>query len=230
VSIKILELVKAIKTRSKHPYRFVGTSLYYVPTPKNACTSIKNALYQYNYKKPCEKFYFLGKRIDAHEYYPSKMNASLNWTQSKNVFGITRDPFKRFISVYCNRVLHHKDLKPFETKIENSGLAATPSIIEFVENLETYQSICPTILHHTAPQVSFLGVNPEAYWQLYDISELTNLKVDVKKEFGIDLTLEHMQTGGGEYKNEALDSLTPQLISKIKDYYELDYKAFGRYR
>jgi hypothetical protein len=34
---------------------------------------------------------------------------------------------------------------------------------------------------HTAPQVSFLGVNPEAYWQLYDISELTNLKVDVKK-------------------------------------------------
>lgn len=86
-------------------------NLVYIPIPKNACTSIKQALHEieFGYLFNANLLEFNDYQ-EIHEYYQLRPHAFTGVNRLKrktNVtrFAVIRDPVERLISCYRNRVL-----------------------------------------------------------------------------------------------------------------------------
>jgi len=223
------ELMRVIKGRSKYPYAFKNSNIYYVPVPKNACSSVKKALYQYNFGQEHKIRYLFGQILDSHRYFPSRKFHKIRVDNDSKIFAIVRDPFDRFISCYCNRVLHHKDLLKSEKKIKDAGLELNPSINYFVDHLKEYQSFSTSIMHHTLSQVSFLGSDTSIYWRIFPISEIKSLEQELSLALKNKIKFIHAQQGGKQHKQQVLSELSTNTATKIREYYNDDYKILAEY-
>jgi hypothetical protein len=152
------------------------------------------------------------------------------------VFCVTRDPVKRLLSAYSNRVLHFGELDIVGHKgheIIDLNLAGHPSLNYFIENLEAYQSIKESVLHHTQPLVHFIGTDESIYDRIFDISEMHDLRLTLIKHWfdhGIlskedDIPLIYkVQTSGVRF---SLSDLTRKNFEKCLNIYDEDYKVFS---
>ena len=117
-----------------------GKKLIYYPCPKNANTSAK--LFFAKHAEIEDKFIFLSDRIPQykqtrHMFEKERKINIVSFLPSKQKFKkvladetccLVRDPIKRFISAYNNRILFHKD-KQFKNhtinmiieKLDNNG-------------------------------------------------------------------------------------------------------------
>ena len=114
-------------------------------TPKVATTSIFNWIYTLLYKKEFEGKKEKGTYI--HGWFKSQNNeiienVALNEFKCPEgylSFCLIRDPVKRLLSAYSNRVLYHNELvllSPKASPIIDSGLAIRPSLGCFIEHFE----------------------------------------------------------------------------------------------
>lgn len=208
--------------------------LAYVPVPKNACTTLKTFLYKFQNKRDFQDFQAGHKKFYIHDVYFTweykywKFNDPFSEINNSDVFifAIVRDPLSRFISSYKNRVLFHNDIG-FDIvackKCVTAGLPEKPDVNTYVQNLSFYQKVCPQILHHTLPQVHFLGPDPNFYSKIYPIKKVdSELWDDLSKIVGeaIYAPQKRLQTGGSEM---VIDPLTSENLAKIKDLYAADY-------
>jgi hypothetical protein len=148
-------------------------------------------------------------------------------------FALTRDPVKRFLSMYSNRVVFHRELSgKWETgrKLSRAGLSPDPRVNELVAHLEEYLALQPSIFHHTRPQVDFLGSDLSVYHRLADISEVGEVIEDIKDMWRSNglascadaaRPLRRSQTGGPKL---GLEVLTAESFEKLLDYYAEDYR------
>ena len=142
------------------------------------------------------------------------------------IFAIVRNPLSRFLSSYKNRVLIADDIgvdNLASKKCVKAGLPIKPDINTFVQNLSFYQENCPSILHHTLPQVSFLGHNPNFYSKIYPINKVdSELWEDLSKIVGEEIaTPQKENQGAGSWL--VIDQLTSENLAKIQDLYSADY-------
>jgi hypothetical protein len=217
------------RNRYTYPHCLKGTNIYYWPVPKNACTSIKKAVYDFNYNESFQAQVFFGKKVGIHGIFPAKTNKSKSIDTSKRNFCIIRDPVSRFISLYTNKVLHRKVLEKYKPNILNKRLEIAPDINYFVDNFESYASISATIKTHAVPQFKYLGESPEKFWKIYNLSEISLLQADIRLVVGDKFKIKHFQNGGTELKEYARNLLSPSSIQKIKKLYSIDYEVFGKY-
>ncbi len=213
-----------------HQIRLAKEQLIYIPIPKNACTSVMHALHEiefgYTYDHDAHRQW--GYR-DIHDYYQKRSDA---FTGVKELhksdcisFAIVRDPVKRVVSCYRNRVVDLKDLEKSRMVLEHEGLPVEPDINTFVLRLEEYQKANKIIEHHSRPQAKFLD-NTLAYLDyVYPIEEFDML-VDMLKEYKPDLEMKSKKTGGSSY---SLQDLSAEALEKAIAFYKKDYELLKGY-
>ncbi len=139
---------------------------------------------------------------------------------------MVRDPVRRFLSAYGNRVLHHRELswKLAGRKLRELGLEATPDLDLFIDRYEDYPQAHPSILHHTRPMVDFLGSDPDYFARVYRFEELPQFVADISERIGRPVEIGHEQTGGPKFKPS---DLSAAQLRKLQEIYKRDYEVFG---
>lgn len=209
--------------------------LFYVPIPKVACTTLKHLCFYIQNKKQFENFVFGTKKFSIHTLSPTvahKCWKKSNIMQDHAVinlafkFCVVRNPVKRLLSCYSNRVLYHNDLKHNIDELKSLKLSVKPSLDEFVDQFQQYFEISPSIYHHARPMCAYLSRESSFYHKIYDISEIDGkLMVDLSNLCGVSIPrIPKLQAVGIKIN---VDDLTNSQISKIKKFYHDDYKFYG---
>lgn len=146
------------------------------------------------------------KRQGKHHY----TDFNVPTVESKIRLVIKRDPVKRFISGYTNRVLHHR-------KLNNT----TPSISEFIENFEVLRVKYADIETHFRPQVQFFGKDQAKFTHIFDTNEMGKVKELFEDTYQRSFPDLRLQQGGNKNKIK----LTKEQENWISDKYKVDYES-----
>lgn len=145
------------------------------------------------------------QRSNKHHYNPNEVPIVDNPIR----LVIKRDPVKRFVSGYRNRVLHHKRTK------------TQPSFDKFVEDFDYYYNSEPDIQTHFRPQVYFFGLSKENYTHVFDTSEMSLVKELFEDTYSRSFPNLRLQQGG----NHVSINVSTEQEKKIRRLYEQDYSA-----
>jgi len=183
--------------------------LIYFPVPKNANTSLK--LFLLDHLGLLENFNinFNKKQSDLDskemeivrnyfDFMPLKQRYSpIPKNQGLIRMAVIRDPLKRFISSYKNRILFHKD--------HHFGNLKVDEVLEILEEGHFANS-------HFLPQSYFLGKNPKNFDLIKDVKNIGEIEDGINKFFGQKKKIPKLQTGGNEFELE----LNNRQIKRIK--------------
>jgi hypothetical protein len=197
----------------------------YFPVPKAACTSIKTMFFAIENGMPFKPMLRHGQMFHIHNFYGTEpfnredKDELLDYWR----FAVYRDPITRFLSCYSNRVLHFEELSQnmLSAEAQDAGAVPDPDLETFVERIELYREFSPSIRHHVAPQVSFLGRDPGYFQRIYGMAELPQLVSDLETRIGHDLDLPHEQRGGPRLT--AAD-LSANALESLQQIYHADFR------
>lgn len=203
--------------------------LFYVAVPKVACTSIKTALFKLQNGFDFQDFITNWRYIHIHHpsVYPSMPFVDLNKENLDGYFkvALVRDPVERFLSAYSNRVGHYRELSAerIGEAATAQGLRPDPDLHEFIEHLDAYRAVSPSILHHTDPMWVFLGEDPAFYDRIFNLRYIDAFAKTISEMTGTEFTIPRLQTQGEKI---SVDTLSPAEKRKIEDFYARDYDMF----
>ena len=210
--------------------------LLYVPVPKNACSSIKSLMFELENGFKFSPVDQDGKKITSihqvyfsHKFSFERVKSLVPEWRSYFKFCVVRDPLRRFVSAYRNRVLFHGELSEralAASRISSSMLLPNPPIEYFVEHLSLYRIASWSMMHHTDPQVDFLGDWLDFYDYICPFEELSVLSDQLSLRIGRAISLERLQDGGPPLD---VSTLRPATKKQLYQYYEKDYLALRKY-
>ena len=194
--------------------------LVYYPCKKNANSSAK--LFFLKHMGLDNKIYFIEDEVPRHnkELYLKKkisykdkinlikifpVNQKFQEVDSDLKCCITRNPIKRFISAYKNRILFHKDEKFFNFSIDE--------VIEKLEN-GLFENT------HFLPQNYFLGNNLDYFDIVADVENIFLFEKKINNFFNNKIKFPKIQKGGNEF-NIKLNIIQKEKIKKI---YKKDFE------
>jgi len=204
--------------------------LIYIPIAKNACTSILYALYEIEYNRVYDnaKLKQFGYKY-VHDFYKKRSEAYTSVEKlkatDKLVFTVIRDPVKRFISCYRNRVVDLKDLEETKDLLEQKGLPLEPDINTFALRLQEYRNVNKVIEHHSRPQSHSLGNTLSYVDKIFFLDNFEEIK-EFLKRFKPGLKLRQAKTGGSFF---SLSDLSPEALEKIITFYSEDYRLLSEF-
>jgi len=187
--------------------------------PKVACTTIKYALYEVE-----EQEAFSRQKYGFHIHgYINKRRCSI-MDQCERRFVVIRDPIKRFLSAYGNRVTFHNELS--ETKVSKEFHKEipffNPTLDQFIQHFDAYRKAQKSINHHTKPLHNFLEGEALSYFtDIYKLEDLLCFEADLSDVFGKNVCFEHRQTGGKKF---TLKDLSQAQVERLLGYYRQDYE------
>ena len=202
--------------------RSTGRKLVYYPVAKNANSSAK--LFFLKHLKIDKNYYFISDKVPEYKINQDSKYKNLdkkynlvNFLPSYTPFQkmdvdekccIVRDPLKRFISAYKNRVLFHKDVGFQDLNINE--------IIEKMEN-NSFDN------RHFLPQTYWLGNNLKYFTIVSNISNIEIFINGVNNFFQSKVEFPRIQIGGTVENIE----LNNNQINKLKKIYSSDYDLIG---
>lgn len=194
--------------------------------PKVATTSIKNVFYRIENGHPFDPANHDGRHI--HQVLGSGAGVSEEaFEQYRDYwkFTVVRDPVKRILSCYANRIAHHNDLgRNFKVslKLRLRGLPPRPSLERFIMDLERYRKYSRNIEHHSDSVATFIGADPARLDAVYPIERLADLADELGRRTGHDVAMPHEESGGPKIKVSDLSERSyRKLIEFTKHEYEL---------
>ena len=197
--------------------------LVYYPVAKNANSSVK--LFLIKHLGVEDNFYNLDNTLPRylqtkkiHEKYKGKQDIIHflpSYTEFKKInvdykCCLVRDPIKRFISAYRNRILYHKD-----NAFKNHSVDL---IIEKLEN-KNFEN------KHFLPQNYWLGNDLKYFDIVANTNNITFFVRKINEFFKKEIDFPKMQIGGKEFKI----SLNNSQVDKLKKIYENDYELIKDY-
>lgn len=204
--------------------------LTYVSIPKVACTSLKHMFFEVENDRPFATFSTNGKSYHIHQFYKGLDFSELPTNKIADHIRMTvlRDPVRRLLSCYSNRVLHHKELSRAKAgpKLSKAGLQPNPDLALFLDRIEEYCAAVGSIGHHARPMVDIIGRDPGYFDHIYPIERIGDFAKTAGKIIGKPLTVPHKQTGGPKLN---VSDLTPAQIAGIRRRYGEDYDIWGKY-
>ncbi len=202
--------------------RNTGRKLVYYPVAKNANSSAK--LFFLKHLKIDKNYYFISDKIPEYKINEDPKYKNLdkkynlvNFLPSYTPFQkidvdekccIIRNPIKRFISAYKNRILFHKDFGFQNLSIDE--------IIEKMEN-KSFDN------KHFLPQSYWLGSDIRYFTIVSNISNMEAFINGVNNFFQKKVEFPRIQIGG---TNKNID-LTSSQKNKLKKIYSSDYDLIG---
>lgn len=205
--------------------------LVFFPMAKNCSTSIKHLFYRLEVGMPfraARKKYGLVGHV--HKYYPTQTKEE--WQSIFDAYksiAIVRDPLKRFLSAYGNRVVHMKVLETTgnaSVKIRLAGYPLQPSLEQFVQNLEFYCDASSYLKNHIAPQQTIVGGIFQKINRVYDISQVPEFESFMSERYGKPIVLPREQSGGPKF---TASDLSKSSLKKLLNFYRKDYEMLSQF-
>lgn len=197
----------------------------YFPVPKSACTSIKSLFFQIENGVPFKPMTRHGQMFHIHNFYGTVPFGRIAHDRLRDFwrFAVYRDPISRFLSCYSNRVLHFRELSAgmLSAEAQKAGALPDPDLETFIERIEIYRLYSPSIQHHCAPQVQFLGRDPDYFHRIFTLQTLDEMVAELSQRTGRSLQLPHEQRGGPKLTP---DNLSPKAQAALRELYRADYR------
>lgn len=198
-------------------------NLAYIPIPKNCSTSIKNYLYEMlrgekfkRYKKKNGKtFYIHNYWMAENKTNPNRESIFVKSDATKS-FVVIREPIKRYISSFANRVVNHGAL----------GKQNNLTLNDFTNDFETYIKNTRELNHHMAPQSEWICDDLSAFDWVFTTNEIQKMNKIISVYTNTDIEIPRLQTGGPNL-NPA--DLSKKNFYRLIDYYYEDYKTMRDY-
>lgn len=204
-----------------HRYKFI-----YYPMPKNASTSLKSLIFKIEFKDVQERgrshLAYASYLFDHFQIAPELEDKYFH-------FFVYRDPIKRFISSYINRIWEKEDIKKTNQYNNNLGdpLPDYPDINDFIENLEDYILRYKSIFHHFIPQFCFLNKRVKNYYG-YDVAEIYLIEQKLEELCG--KKLETPKRNVSVKKPDVNTDITAKNLTKLYAFYQHDYQNINQIR
>ncbi|MEX0906077.1 MAG: sulfotransferase family 2 domain-containing protein [Balneolaceae bacterium] len=205
--------------------------LLYIPVPKNACTSIKQALHYIEFGRLFDTSRDVhAAYTDIHDYYKKQPEAFTSINDLKEVknlvrFAVVRDPLERLISCYRNRVVQLGDLHADAGTLEKINLPAEPDLNTFILNLRKYRKASKSIEHHSRPQSSFFGGTLAYLDHVFPIEKSDDLH-EMLQEYSQGLKLLKRKSGGPKAD---FSDLSKKAQEHAIRFYQKDYKLLSNF-
>ncbi|MEY8831298.1 sulfotransferase family 2 domain-containing protein [Sedimentitalea sp. XS_ASV28] len=201
----------------------------YMPLPKAACTSVKAGLALVDPAIDTSLETIAQNPDIVHGYYrtrrfrPHRWQAYEGWWR----FAVVRDPLKRLLSAYTDRVVKRRDLyKSPKLRRQDATLPRDPDPDFFFRHLPEYRQAASVIKHHVLPAHLFIGLKPHRYDRVYKIEEMGELARDLAERIGQDVNLPRFNES-----SDKLDyaDLQPDTQSCIREFLNEDYEQLDAY-
>ncbi|MGV6849418.1 MAG: sulfotransferase family 2 domain-containing protein [Marinibacterium sp.] len=173
--------------RHQHPVIAVDSAnVAYMAVPKAACSTVKSLLAQID---PNVDLPEPGGDLHAflHRTYPTVRFNPRHWDAkaSHYRFTVIRDPLRRLLSVYTNRVVDLQELKNCANiRRGRVDLPTDPDPDYFFLNLDAYRKAASSIKHHSLPIWMFTGERLDHFDRVYRTDELPQLALDLGERAG----------------------------------------------
>ena len=158
---------------------------------------------------PFRAYAVQGVRVDANTLVANyRFNrADHDALRGYRRFALLRDPVKRFLSGYSNRVLHYRELsiEAAGQRLLSEGLPPDPDLGTFVENYLGYLRCSRPLARHFLQQQKFIGNSPEYFERIFRLEDMEDLVRFVNAACGTDAKMPRLQTGGPKLNFFALD-------------------------
>ncbi len=202
--------------------------LSYFSVPKIACTSLKHFFFEVENGFEFREYKASGREMHIHNAaYPCRPIAKepRKLVRDHWKVAVVREPIGRLLSCYSHRVLYHNELDAVQLTPEDveRGMTTRPDLSTFIAHLERYSELSPSIEHHAAPMVRFLGSDAEYFDRIYRIDETGQLMEDVAERVGSSPKAQRLSRGGGLKASQ----LTDEEQERLRTYYAEDFRVFG---
>ena len=203
--------------------------ILYPAVPKAGCSSVKAMLAEIDPS-------FEGEPSDPsstllfHRAYPTRRwrKKRFNEFSEGYRFTVVRDPVKRLMSVYTNRVVDKKDLHKSRRLKKRGLLSLDPDPDTFFLNLDRYARLSSSIHHHIIPTRYFTGPGLSVYSRVYKTEEMSTVAEDLGRISGREISVRRSNKSKARLKFEDLqpftkNTLLPRLNAEydfLKTYYE----------
>lgn len=198
-------------------------NLAYIPIPKNCSSSIKTYLYEMLYDKKWKSYKKdNGRKIHIHTHWsfqnkknPDREDVFVKSDTTKS-FLVLREPIKRYISAFANRVVKHGAL----------GSSEKITLNEFSNDFETYIKDVTEMRHHMTPQTNWINNDLSEFDWVFTTNEIQKMHKIISKYTKTNIDFPRLQTGGPKLN---LTDLSKENFYRLIDYYYEDYKTFKDY-
>lgn len=198
------------------PYLLPDKKIAVFFSPKGAGTSLRAFLFELENGFAFRPYRVQGTEISANNLVANTRfrgvdhDAIAGWRR----FAVVRDPVKRLLSAYSNRVLHYKELSVAAAgeALRKKGLAADPDVETFFANIDGYRGVSKWIRRHTQPQEYFLGPDQGYFDAIYRVEDIGVFAEAMNTEYGTSAVMPREQTGGPKFAFEALPEATKQAV------------------
>ena len=213
---------QAFIVRAAHTHKIA-----YFPIPKSGSSSISQLLYHIINGEPYTKDTTDDASVNIHQYFNAgQCELSLDKYDDYFKFTVVRDPIKRFVSAYRNRIVHHNDLK--ETLKIMNIYNQIPRINHFAMELEDFILRDQSTEIHFEPISKRFGKTFDIIDQVIPIEKLSTLPqiLSNKAQIPEDSKLPHVQTGGPSF---SINDLSKEALEKLIIFYKDDYELLADY-
>lgn len=206
--------------------------LTYFSVPKVACSSLKRFFFQIENGFEFRPFRMNGERYGIHRFAPciplNKVDTGKSQGHIK--IAVVRDPWRRILSCYADKVVGSKVLhgKEFTPEQKRLGLTPEPSIDNFIDLLPHYREASWVIRHHSAPLSHFLGSDPAFFDRIFSIKNLSEFTSYVADYVGEVPVLQHTNKRPADSVVLSSEEETRNR-NKIDKAYSEDLELYERY-
>jgi len=197
----------------------------YMPIPKVACTSIKNTFFKIKENREYDPEVDAGRHI--HQFW-DRNKVDINECDFR--FMVIRDPIKRCLSAYSNRVGHHKELSLAKIQNSNPKIAGsfeiyTPGLGQFIDNFKQYYRV-NSIGHHCKPISEWVDNDTEQFTNIYRLEEIASLQKELSNRLEQKIIFPREQTGGRKIQ---IQDLSKDQVDFLMEFYRQDYTLLKNY-
>ena len=211
----------------------------YAYIPKCACTTIKTVI-KFLSSELKKDNYRINKKIstlkyqdpmEIHRFQKIYLINMGNITTNYFKFVVVREPIKRFLSAFSNKILYSKESLE-RTKLtaiqylSMAQLGVNPEINSMIENLELYSEMSDNWQLHIKPQHTFMGNQIKGFDRIFQVERLGELGKKLSEITGFEINLPRLNTGG---RKISLAELSEKSIKKLIDFYSRDYELLKDY-
>ncbi|MEP1519089.1 sulfotransferase family 2 domain-containing protein [Ascidiaceihabitans sp.] len=206
--------------------RVEAHKIAYMALPKAACSSVKKALAMIDPAVDVESLPETKYEYDKwHSVYPTQKFRTYRWQRNieKDWFGfaVVRDPVKRLMACYTNRVVERGELKNSRNlKNGTYNLPVEPDPDFFFQNIDTYRKAASSIKHHAMHTWLFTGPDLSAFTKVYTTEKMADLVRDVQDWTNVPFEIGRENTSSMRL---TLDDLKPETVKALTPWLCLEY-------